>query len=62
MLTKPAGVWKMSSAAGDRSARATAEAMVAWPQNGTSPLRREVAHVVHVGLVRPRRPGMRVSE
>ena len=36
IVTRPAGVWKIISAAGSRSASATAEAMVAWPQNGTS--------------------------
>ena len=35
-LTNPTEVWKISSAAGDRSASAMAEAIVACPQNGTS--------------------------
>ena len=36
MLTSPAGVWKIIMSAGLRSASATADAIVACPQNGTS--------------------------
>ena len=36
ICTSPTGVWKIRVPAPSRSASATAVAIVAWPQNGTS--------------------------